>query len=259
MTTPMLEAVNLSVRFGGLMAVNDVSFEVWPNEVFSLIGPNGAGKTTIFNLISALYRPTSGEVRFEGEVISRMPPHVVARHGIARTFQNIELFEHATVLQNLLVGRHCHRHTGWFQDMLFSPARCDAPNSEFRRQVEEVIDFLDFQHYRDSMVAGLPYGVRKVVELARALSMRPRLLLLDEPSSGLNTEETEDMGFWIEDIKHDLGITVIMVEHDMGLVSRVSDRVLALNLGEVLTLGTPQEVQSHPGVIEAYLGGVEDD
>jgi branched-chain amino acid transport system ATP-binding protein len=162
------------------------------------------------------------------------------------------------VLQNLLVGRHCHRRTGWVQDLFFTGSVRRA-ELEFRRQVEEVIEFLDLQHYRDSLVVGLPYGVRKVVELARALSMRPRLLLLDEPSSGLNTEETEDMGFWIEDIKADLGITVIMVEHDMGLVSRVSDRVLALNLGEVLTLGTPEEVQAHPGVIEAYLGGVDDD
>jgi branched-chain amino acid transport system ATP-binding protein len=237
--------------------VNDVSFEVWPNEIFSLIGPNGAGKTTIFNLVSGLYRPTSGEVAFAGEVISRMPPHVIARLGIARTFQNIELFEHATVLQNLLVGRHCHRHTAWWQDLLFTGSVRRA-EIEFRRQVEEVIEFLDLQHYRDSMVAGLPYGVRKVVELARALSMQPRLLLLDEPSSGLNSEETEDMGFWIEDIKHELGITVIMVEHDMGLVSRVSDRVLALNQGEVLAQGSASEVQAHPGVVEAYLGAADD-
>ncbi len=257
MTAALLEAKNLSVQFGGLKAVNDVSFEVWPGEVFSLIGPNGAGKTTIFNLISGLYRPTAGEVRFEDERISRMPPHLVARLGIARTFQNIELFEHATVLQNLLVGRHCHRHTGWWQDLLFT-ARARRTELEFRRQVEEVIEFLGLQHYRDTMVAGLPYGVRKVVELARALSMRPRLLLLDEPSSGLNTEETEEMGFWIEDIKADLGITVIMVEHDMGLVSRVSDRVLALNQGQVLALGTAAEVQAHPEVIEAYLGGVDE-
>ena len=162
------------------------------------------------------------------------------------------------MLQNLLVGRHCHRHTGWWQDLLFTP-RVRQTELQFRRTVEEVIEFLELQHYRDSMVAGLPYGVRKVVELGRALAMRPKLLLLDEPSSGLNVEETEDMGFWIEDIKHDLGITVIMVEHDMGLVSRVSDRVFALNQGEELALGTASEVQSHPAVIEAYLGGTEDD
>jgi branched-chain amino acid transport system ATP-binding protein len=162
------------------------------------------------------------------------------------------------VLQNLLVGRHCHRHTSWWQDLLFTP-KVRQTELQFRRTVEEVIEFLELQHYRDSMVAGLPYGVRKVVELGRALSMRPKLLLLDEPSSGLNVDETEDMGFWIEDIKHDLGVTVIMVEHDMGLVSRVSDRVLALNQGEELALGTAAEVQAHPAVVEAYLGGVEDD
>ena len=255
---PLLAAEHLSVQFGGLKAVNDVSFEVWPNEVFSLIGPNGAGKTTIFNLISGLYRPTAGLVTFEGEKISHLAPYEIARLGIARTFQNIELFEHATVMQNLLVGRHCHRHTNWFQDLLFTP-KVRATELQFRRTVEEVIEFLELQHYRDSMVAGLPYGVRKVVEVGRALAMRPKLLLLDEPSSGLNVDETEDMGFWIEDIKHDLGITVIMVEHDMGLVSRVSDRVLALNQGEVLALGTAAEVQAHPAVIEAYLGGVDDD
>ncbi len=258
MTAPLLEAKNLSVQFGGLKAVNDVSFEVWPNEVFSLIGPNGAGKTTIFNLISGLYRPTAGFVTFEGEKISHLAPYEIARLGIARTFQNIELFEHATVLQNLLVGRHCHRHTSWWQDLLFTPL-VRRTELQFRRTVEEVIEFLDLQHYRDSMVAGLPYGVRKVVELGRALAMRPKLLLLDEPSSGLNVEETEDMGFWIEDIKHDLGITVIMVEHDMGLVSRVSDRVFALNQGEELAVGTAAEVQSHPAVIEAYLGGADDE
>ena len=255
---PLLTANHLSVQFGGLKAVNNVSFEVWPNEVFSLIGPNGAGKTTIFNLISGLYRPSAGFVTFEGEKISHLAPYEIARLGIARTFQNIELFEHATVLQNLLVGRHCHRHTGWWQDLLFTP-RVRQTELQFRRTVEEVIEFLELQHYRDSMVAGLPYGVRKVVELGRALAMRPKLLLLDEPSSGLNVDETEDMGFWIEDIKHDLGITVIMVEHDMGLVSRVSDRVFALNQGEELALGTASEVQSHPAVIEAYLGGTEDD
>ena len=256
--TPLLSARDISVRFGGVLAVNKVSFDVQRGEVFTIIGPNGAGKTTVFNLISRIYQPTAGSIRYDGDDLVAQPAHAVAALGIARTFQNIELFEFASVLQNLLIGTHTHRRTRLWQDLLFTgAARCAELHA--RRKVEEVIEFLDLQRYRDMMVAGLPYGVRKVVELARALAMRPRLLLLDEPSSGLNAEETEDMGFWIEDIKADLGITVIMVEHDMGLVSRVSDRVLALNLGEVLTLGTPEEVQAHPGVIEAYLGGVEDD
>jgi len=177
--------------------------------------------------------------------------------GIARTFQNIELFEHATVLQNLLIGRHTHRKTGLWSEMFFS-SQTRAAEIEAREKVEEVIDFLDLQHHRDSMVAGLPYGVRKVVELARALCTEPKLLLLDEPSSGLNVEETEDMAFWISDIQHELGISVLMVEHDMGLVSKVSDRVLAMSQGQELATGTPAQVQSDAGVIEAYLGTVDD-
>ncbi|MGE0733259.1 MAG: ABC transporter ATP-binding protein [Alphaproteobacteria bacterium] len=247
-------ARNISVHFGGIRAVNDVSFEVNEGEVFSLIGPNGAGKTTIFNLINSFYPLAAGSIEFRGANLSALSPHRIASLGIARTFQNIELFEHATVLQNLLIGRHIHRRTGILQDLIYV-GRTRATELAFRDNVEKVIDFLELQHYRDSMVAGLPYGVRKVVELARALSVGPKLLLLDEPSSGLNVEETDDMAFWIEDIKHDLGITVIMVEHDMNLVSRVSDRVLALNQGEVLALGTPKEVQANPAVIEAYLGG----
>jgi branched-chain amino acid transport system ATP-binding protein len=257
MSDILLSAMNLSVRFGGVLAVNDVSFEVKRGEVFTLIGPNGAGKTTVFNLISRIYNPTTGTIHFEGEPLTAQPPHRIASLGIARTFQNIELFEHASVLHNLLIGRHTHRRTGLFADLFFT-ARTRAAEIAAREKVEQVIELLELQHHRDSLVAGLPYGVRKVVELARALCTEPKLLLLDEPSSGLNVEETEDMAFWIQDIQQELGITVLMVEHDMTLVSKVSDRVLAMNQGEVLAMGTPREVQTHPGVIEAYLGSVED-
>jgi branched-chain amino acid transport system ATP-binding protein len=253
MNDVLLSAQNLTVRFGGVLAVHDVSFDVRRGEVFTLIGPNGAGKTTVFNLISRIHAPTRGSIVYEGQDLTRQPPHRIASLGIARTFQNIELFEHASVLHNLLVGRHTHRRTSLWGEMLFTRST-RAAEVEAREQVERVIDLLDLQHHREAIVANLPYGVRKVVELARALCTQPKLLLLDEPSSGLNVEETGDMAFWIEDIRHELGVTVLMVEHDMSLVSRVSDRVLAMNQGEVLALGTPAEVQAHPGVVEAYLG-----
>lgn len=253
----LLSARDLSVRFGGVLAVNKVSFDVKRGEVFTLIGPNGAGKTTVFNLISRIYTPTTGEIDFNGLRLTDQPPHKIAALGIARTFQNIELFEHATVLHNLLIGRHTHRQTGLWQDLFFT-GKARAAELASREKAEQVIELLDLQHHRDSMVAGLPYGVRKVVEMGRALCTSPKLLLLDEPSSGLNVEETDDMAFWIQDIKNELGITVLMVEHDMSLVSKVSDRVLAMNQGEVLAMGTPREVQTHPGVIEAYLGSVDD-
>ena len=257
----LLSARHLSVRFGGVLAVNDVSFDVRRGEVFTLIGPNGAGKTTVFNIISRIYNPTQGELIYFGGgqplTLTQQPAHSVAKLGIARTFQNIELFEHASVLQNLLIGRHTHRQTNFWQELFFTPTTRRA-EIEGRQRVEQVIDLLDLQHYRDTLVAGLPYGVRKVVELARALCTEPKLLMLDEPSSGLNVEETEDMAFWISDIKNELGITILMVEHDMTLVSRVSDRVLAMAQGEELASGTPREVQTDAKVIEAYLGTIDD-
>ena len=250
----LFAAENIAINFGGIKAVDGVTFEIEKGEVFTIIGPNGAGKTTIFNLMSRIYDATAGRLTFEGQDITRVPPHRVAGLGIARTFQNIELFEHATLLQNLLLARHAHKKSRFFSELLFLPS-VRRMEIEHREAVEKVIDFLDLQQYRDSLIVNLPYGVRKVTELARALCTNPKLLLLDEPSSGLNVEETEDMAFWIQDIKNLLGITVLMVEHDMTLVSAVSDRVMALNYGRPLATGTPREVQSHPEVMRAYLGG----
>jgi branched-chain amino acid transport system ATP-binding protein len=247
-------AENLAVNFGGVRAVDDVSFAVQKGEVFTIIGPNGAGKTTIFNLVSRIYNPAAGRLIFEDREITATPPHRIAELGIARTFQNIELFEHATLLQNLLLARHVHRRSSFFSELLFLPS-VRRMEVEHREAVEKVIDFLDLQQYRDTFVLNLPYGARKIAELARALCSDPKLLLLDEPSSGLNVEETDEMAFWIEDIKNLLGISVLMVEHDMNLVAAVSDRVLALNYGRPLATGTPEEVQSHPEVIRAYFGG----
>jgi branched-chain amino acid transport system ATP-binding protein len=248
------QAENLTINFGGIRAVDDVSFAVSKGEVFTVIGPNGAGKTTIFNLVSRIYEPTAGRLVFEDKDITSVPPSRIAGLGIARTFQNIELFEHATLLDNLLLARHAHKKSGFFSELLFLPS-VRRMEVEHREAVERAIDFLDLQEYRDALIVNLPYGVRKVIELGRALCTAPKLLLLDEPSSGLNVEETEDMAFWIEDIKNQLGITVLMVEHDMKLVSAVSDRVLALNYGRPIATGTPQEIQSHPEVVRAYLGG----
>ena len=249
----LLEVREATLRFGGVAALEGVSFEVEQGEVFAIVGPNGAGKSTLFNLISRLHELSEGDIRFEGRSLLDRPASGIAGLGIARTFQNIELFEHSTVLQNLLVGRHVRRRASIVSQLLFTPA-VRREEIAHRGAVERVIDFLDLQPHREKMIAALPYGVRKVVEIGRALAMEPRLILLDEPASGLSREETVSMRFWIDDIRSRLGVTVLMVEHDMGLVSAVSDRVLALADGRVIALGTPADVRSHPVVVEAWLG-----
>ena len=249
----LFEAKNITVAFGGVKALNDVSFGVDKGEIFTIIGPNGAGKSTLFNVISRIYEPSKGEIYFENQNISKTKPHNISKLGIARTFQNLELFENATVLQNLLLGRHIYKRTNILSEVFFTPS-ARKQEHEYRLKVEEVIDFLDLQHYRDTLINGLPYGVRKNVELARALCTDPKLLLLDEPSSGLTNEETIDLGFWIKDIQSLLGITIIMIEHDMSFVNKVSDRILALNYGKILASGLPEEIKNNADVKQAYMG-----
>lgn len=244
---------NVSLRFGGLYAIRDLSFSIEQGEVFAIIGPNGAGKTSVFNVITRIVDPDHGRVLLHGEDITTLPRHRIVDRGIARTFQNIELFESATVLDNLLLGRHRFNHGAVLSQVLWLPSVQQAEDHS-RARAEEIIDLLDLSPYRNSPVASLPYGIRKAVELARALASEPELLLLDEPASGLNPEETRDLAFVLGDIKNDLGITVIMIEHDMSLVADVADRVMCMNMGEQLAIGAAAEVRGHPDVVAAYLG-----
>jgi branched-chain amino acid transport system ATP-binding protein len=247
---------NLSIAFGGLEALVNVNLQVHKGTIFAIIGPNGAGKTTLFNCINGIYRPDRGLILFEGQEIQGKKPDHMAKIGIARTFQNIELFSRLNTMENLMLGRHTFMKSGLFRGAFMWGRRSFAGREEVRhrKKVEEIIDLLDLQAVRDKLVGGLPYGTQKRVELGRALALEPKLLLLDEPSAGMNSEEKQDMIFWIKDIQDELGVTILLIEHDMKMVMDISERILVINFGSAITEGTPEEVQRHPGVLKAYLG-----
>jgi branched-chain amino acid transport system ATP-binding protein len=249
----LLQLKGVTKRFGGLTAVNDVSLSVREGQIYSLIGPNGAGKTTLFNLISAVFRPTAGSILFQGQDLTRLPTHALARLGIARTFQNLAVFKHESVVNNLLVGMHSHLRSDPASAALFW-GRTRREELQARDRVEEIIDFLEIEDIRDHPVGTLSYGQQKRVELGRALAISPKLLLLDEMVSGMNQEEREDIARFILDLKDELGMTVFMVEHDMGIVMDISDRICVVNYGSKIAEGTPAEIAQNQAVIDAYLG-----
>ena len=249
----LLEAEEISLSFGGVNALLSVGFKVLRGEIYSIIGPNGAGKSSMFNVISGLYHPQRGRILYKGRDITNLAPHKRALLGIARSFQNVELFKGMTVIDNLMLGRHIHMRTGLLSGALFF-GKAQKEELHHRAVVEDIIDFLEIEHIRKKPVGTLSYGLQKRLELGRALALEPEILLLDEPMAGMNLEETEDMARFILDINQERDTTVLLIEHDMGVVMDISDRVTVLNFGELLASGTPQEVQENPAVISAYLG-----
>lgn len=249
-----LEVRGVSLRFGGVRALTDVSFAINEGELFSIIGPNGAGKTSIVNCISGRYKPTEGQLFYQGRDITGLTPNARPKLGIGRTFQNLALFKHGTVVENILTGRHTHLRSTVLDAVVFF-GRTRKEEIAARQRVEHIIEFLEIEHIRDAVVGTLSYGQQKRVELARALACEPKLLLLDEMVSGMNQEETEDIARFVLDIRDELGITVVMIEHEMRIVMDISDRIHVLNFGRKIAEGTPDEIRRDPAVAEAYLGG----
>ena len=257
MSEALLQLKDVGIRFGGLQAVADLSFTVENGQVMGLIGPNGAGKTTAFNLITGVYKPSSGKIFLEGQDITGWPPHRIAHAGIFRTFQTIRLFYGQSVLANVLAGLHLQTHQAWWQGLLSTPAQ-RREEKDLRSRAMTLLERLDLAHLAQEDVASLPYGVQRRVELARALIARPRLLILDEPAAGLNDQESEGLNQTILSMR-DEGISILLVEHDMNVVMNVTDRIVCINFGRKIAEGTPQEIRANPEVIEAYLGNDEDD
>jgi branched-chain amino acid transport system ATP-binding protein len=254
---PILEVAEVSLRFGGLVALNDVSLKVAVGEIYGIIGPNGAGKTCLLNCINGFYRPSQGVILLEGQNLKGKAPHRITELGIARTFQNVELFREVTVLDNVLMGRHIHLRENVLAAMVFrGPVR--AAEIRHRRRVEELLEFLDLGRYRRTLVGRLPYGRQKMVEIARALAMEPKLLLLDEPTSGMSREEKAQIAGYILRIKREMGITQVLIEHDVRIVSELCDRLIVLDSGRRIAEAAPLDVLADPAVIAAYLGGTSE-